>query len=65
MDIAQLRKAATSLYGTGLPDVAYIEALADDLRASPQGVRKWWYGQRAIPGPVQVALGLMQKEAEK
>lgn len=60
-----IRNIAIHLYGSGLSDNGYIAALAVDLRTSESGVRKWWYGQRHIPGAAIAALTLLEERKQE
>jgi len=55
----ELHRAAVTLYGPNLPASAYIIKLATALNMSEGGMRKTWYGDRNVSGPMGVALRLL------
>lgn len=55
----ELRAAAQALYGD-INDAAIKRRLSADLKVHQRTVGKWLYGERAIPGPAEVALGFMK-----
>ena len=54
MTPTELRAAGEALYGA-----RWQTALARALRVDARTVRKWAAGDRAIPGPAEVAIGLL------
>ncbi len=58
MTPAALRFAAHAIYGD-VNDEAIKRHLSTALKVHPRTVAKWLYGERKIPGPAEVALGLM------
>ena len=64
METHELHQAAVTLYGPNLPASTYILKLAAALKMSEGGMRKQWYGFRAVSGPASVALKLLiEKDA--
>ena len=53
-----LRAAARELYGP-VNDATIMRHLSVALKVCPRTVGKWWYGERKIPGPAEVAIGLL------
>ena len=58
---AEFRQAARRLYGDGKPVAEYRRRLAALLGMSEAGVKKLWYGECPISGPVARCLRLAQE----
>lgn len=54
----QLRKIGEQLYGSW----GWQTKMAEALKVDSSTVRRWLSGKVTIPGPVEVALGLLIKE---
>jgi hypothetical protein len=55
----QLREIGERLYGNW----GWQTKMAEALKVDSSTVRRWLSGKVAIPGPVEVALGLLLKAA--
>lgn len=58
---AEFRHVARHLYGDGKPVAEYRRRLAALLGMSEAGVKKLWYGECPIRGPVARCLRLAQE----
>lgn len=54
----QLRKIGEQLYGNW----GWQTKMAEALKVDSSTVRRWLSGRVTIPGPAEVALGLLEKE---
>lgn len=58
MTTEELRKIGGQLYGNW----GWQTRMAETLKVDSSTVRRWLSGKVAIPGPVEVALGLLIKK---